>query len=251
VSVESTVFWDVTPCSLVKITEFRRNVLTVRVGLISLWLYKENNKLRDWKKYIYSTYSPLSSTHLWLRCSNFFNPSKKKMFWLCCKPRVDEIGKPRTYQHPYVYSGRRVSQATSNKLLATTKHSALLPLAHIYRRGRNIGIYWTRKGESVIHSLKVARKRKCSCLLWKRTAALRSVVSQANALGTWFGYSQSYQLLWLIHSRVYSVSPAELRDNELRPAETTSFRSPPVHNSWHAYLISGSIIKVNWNSIVK
>jgi hypothetical protein len=26
--------------------------------LISLWRYKENNKLRDWKKYIYSTYSP-------------------------------------------------------------------------------------------------------------------------------------------------------------------------------------------------
>jgi hypothetical protein len=46
-------------------------------GLISLWLYKENNKLRDWKKCIYYTYSPLSSTHLWLRCSNLFNPSKK------------------------------------------------------------------------------------------------------------------------------------------------------------------------------
>jgi hypothetical protein len=47
-------------------------------GLVSLWLYKENNKLWDWKKiYIYSTYSPLSSTHLWLRYFNFFNPSKK------------------------------------------------------------------------------------------------------------------------------------------------------------------------------
>jgi hypothetical protein len=57
-----------------------RVVVTLREGLISLWLYKENNKLRDSKKCIYSTYSPLSSTHLWLRCSNFFNPSKKNSF---------------------------------------------------------------------------------------------------------------------------------------------------------------------------
>jgi hypothetical protein len=49
-------------------------------GLIILWLYKENNKLRNWKKCIYSTYSPLSSTHLWVRCSNFFNSSKKNYF---------------------------------------------------------------------------------------------------------------------------------------------------------------------------
>jgi hypothetical protein len=49
-------------------------------GLLIRWLYKENNKLRDWKKFIYSTYSPLSSTHLWLRCSNFFNPPKKNSF---------------------------------------------------------------------------------------------------------------------------------------------------------------------------
>jgi hypothetical protein len=37
-------------------------------GMISLWLYKEN-KLWDWENY--STYSPLSSIHLWLRCFNF------------------------------------------------------------------------------------------------------------------------------------------------------------------------------------
>jgi hypothetical protein len=47
----------------------------LRGGLISLWLYKENSKLQDWKNVF--IYSPLSSTHLWLRCSNFFNPSKK------------------------------------------------------------------------------------------------------------------------------------------------------------------------------
>jgi hypothetical protein len=49
-------------------------------GLISLWLYKENQQGTGLKKCIYSTYSPLSSTHLWLRCSNFFNPSKKNYF---------------------------------------------------------------------------------------------------------------------------------------------------------------------------
>jgi hypothetical protein len=50
-------------------------------GLTSLWLLK-NNKLRDWKKCIYSPYLPLSSTHLWLRCSKFSNPSKTNYF--CC-----------------------------------------------------------------------------------------------------------------------------------------------------------------------
>jgi hypothetical protein len=48
----------------------------VRRRLISIRLYKENSKLRD-SKCIYFTYSPLSSKHLRLRCSNFFNPSKK------------------------------------------------------------------------------------------------------------------------------------------------------------------------------
>jgi hypothetical protein len=43
--------------------------LDYKVGLISLWLYKEN-KLWDWKKCFY--------IHLWL-CSNF-NPSKKNSF---------------------------------------------------------------------------------------------------------------------------------------------------------------------------
>jgi hypothetical protein len=65
---------------LVLLLRIRGAISPLRGGLISLWLYKENNKLRDWKKCIYSTYSPLSSTHLWLRCSNFFNPSKKDSF---------------------------------------------------------------------------------------------------------------------------------------------------------------------------
>jgi hypothetical protein len=49
-------------------------------GLVSLWLYKANNKLRDKKMYLLYIFPLLSSTHLWLRCSNFFNPSKKNSF---------------------------------------------------------------------------------------------------------------------------------------------------------------------------
>jgi hypothetical protein len=44
---------------------------------LALWRKQQATGL---KKCIYSTYSPLSSTHLWLRCSNFFNPSKKNYF---------------------------------------------------------------------------------------------------------------------------------------------------------------------------
>jgi hypothetical protein len=57
-------------------------------GLISLWLHNENKKLRVWKKCIYSIYSPLSSTHLWLRCSNFFNPSQKNYFGCAANRKI-------------------------------------------------------------------------------------------------------------------------------------------------------------------
>jgi hypothetical protein len=40
------------------------------------------------KKCIYSTYSPLSSKHLWLRCSNFFNPSKKNSFGCAANKKI-------------------------------------------------------------------------------------------------------------------------------------------------------------------
>jgi hypothetical protein len=52
----------------------------VRGGLISLWLYKENNKLRDWKNIFTVHIPPELHTQLWLRCSDFFNPSKKNSF---------------------------------------------------------------------------------------------------------------------------------------------------------------------------
>jgi hypothetical protein len=64
------------------------SMFRIRGGLISLWVYKENNKLRDWKKCIYSTYPPLSSTHLWLRCSKFFNPSKKNCFGCAANRKI-------------------------------------------------------------------------------------------------------------------------------------------------------------------
>jgi hypothetical protein len=45
-------------------------------ALINLWLYKGNNKLQDWKN-VFTLHIPLDlHIHLWLRCSNFFNPWK-------------------------------------------------------------------------------------------------------------------------------------------------------------------------------
>jgi hypothetical protein len=46
---------------------------------VSLWLYKEDNKPRDWKKCIYIFTAELH-THLWLCCSDFCNPFKEKSF---------------------------------------------------------------------------------------------------------------------------------------------------------------------------
>jgi hypothetical protein len=58
----------------------KTELLRTTRGLISLWLYKEKTRYGIEKKCIYSTYSPQSSTHLLLRCSNFINPSKKNNF---------------------------------------------------------------------------------------------------------------------------------------------------------------------------
>jgi hypothetical protein len=49
------------------------------------------------KKCIYSTYSPLSSTHLWLRCSNFFNPSKKNSFGCAANGKSQRLISTPTY----------------------------------------------------------------------------------------------------------------------------------------------------------
>jgi hypothetical protein len=53
----------------------------------------------EFKNCIYSIYPPLSSTHSWLRCSDFFNPSKKNSFGFAANRKT---GQAKTYQHPYV-----------------------------------------------------------------------------------------------------------------------------------------------------
>jgi hypothetical protein len=67
---------------------------------LALWRKQQATRLKKKCTSIYSTYSPLSSTHLWLRCSNFFNPSKKNSFgcaanrksqWLISTPTYYEI----------------------------------------------------------------------------------------------------------------------------------------------------------------
>jgi hypothetical protein len=49
------------------------------------------------KKCIYSTYSPLSSTHLWICCSNFFNPSKKNSFGHAANKKSQRLISTPTY----------------------------------------------------------------------------------------------------------------------------------------------------------
>jgi hypothetical protein len=63
---------------------------------LALWRKQQATGL---KKCIYSTYSPPPrSLHVWLRCSYFFNPSKKKIIFLWATNV--KIGKPKNYQHP-------------------------------------------------------------------------------------------------------------------------------------------------------
>jgi hypothetical protein len=73
----------------------------IRGALISLWLYKENNKLRDWKN-VFTLHIPPWSPHTY----DFVVPNSlthpRKFFCLCCKPRIGKKAKPKTYQHPYV-----------------------------------------------------------------------------------------------------------------------------------------------------
>jgi hypothetical protein len=70
-------------------------------GLISLWLYKGNNKLRDWKTVF--TYFPLSSTHLWLCYCIFFNPPKKIPFGCAANRKSQTLISNPTYIAPILY----------------------------------------------------------------------------------------------------------------------------------------------------
>jgi hypothetical protein len=52
------------------------------------------------KKCIYSTYSSLNSTHLWLRCPNFFDPSKKNYFGCAANRKVGNRQRQRLISTP-------------------------------------------------------------------------------------------------------------------------------------------------------
>jgi hypothetical protein len=112
---------------------------------------------------------------------------KSTVFWVmtpCSLVKLTEFRKTA----PVLYSGRVVCEATK-------EHSDLLTWDRLYLRWRNDVVYWIRKEEGHAHCLNVSKTKN-------RTAALRSEVSQTNFLDTedtWFLYSQSYLLLWLMN----------------------------------------------------
>jgi hypothetical protein len=95
----------------------RKFSVMYEAGLISLWLYKENNTIRDWKIYLLYIF-PLSSKLLWLRCSNFFNPSKKNSF-ACAANR--KIGKAKDLSAP-LCSLRGTIQICTHILICVTDY---------------------------------------------------------------------------------------------------------------------------------
>jgi hypothetical protein len=54
------------------------------------------------KMYLLYIFPLSSSTRLWLRCSNFFNPSKKNSFGCAANRKIGKQEKPKTYRHPYI-----------------------------------------------------------------------------------------------------------------------------------------------------
>jgi hypothetical protein len=66
-------------------------------GLLSLWLYKENNKLLNWKK-VFTLHIPPWAPHTYdfVVLTSLTHPRKILLVAL-------QIGKPKTYQHPYVF----------------------------------------------------------------------------------------------------------------------------------------------------
>jgi hypothetical protein len=78
-------------------------IIIITRGLISLWLYKKKQQATGLKKCIYSTYSPLSSTYLWLRYSNFFNPSKKNYFGCAASRKIGNRKSQRLIRTPTYY----------------------------------------------------------------------------------------------------------------------------------------------------
>jgi hypothetical protein len=90
------------------------------------------------KKCIYSRYCPLSSTHLWLRYSNFFNPFKKTYFGCAANRKLGNRKSQRlisitTYKHcvekyPFLLPG------IEPQFIARPSHSLIIILTELMRR---------------------------------------------------------------------------------------------------------------------
>jgi hypothetical protein len=80
-------------------------------------LYKKKQQATGLKKCIYSTYSPLSSTHLRRRCSNFFDPSKNISF--CCD------------------ANRKIGNRKSQRLISAPTYIAQHPASQYKKRKAN------------------------------------------------------------------------------------------------------------------
>jgi hypothetical protein len=101
----------------------------MRGELISLWLYKENNKLRVEKMYFLYIF-PLSSTHLWLRCSNFFNSSKKNSFGCAANGKIGNRKSQRLLSAPTYLPLQSVFFYLSVALMCVCLHQYTLLFWH-------------------------------------------------------------------------------------------------------------------------
>jgi hypothetical protein len=74
-------------------------LIEIRRGLISLLLYKEYNKLRNWKN-IFTLHIPLWAPHTddFVVLTSLTHP--RRNYFTCAENRDYEM--PKTYQHPYV-----------------------------------------------------------------------------------------------------------------------------------------------------
>jgi hypothetical protein len=137
---------------------------------LALWRRQQATGL---KKCIYSTYSPLSSTHLWLRCYNFFNTSKKNSFgWAANKKsqRLISISLKRPNHPNFPVS---TSDIRSRFHIAHHKHDDWArPLSYLYfssfpvifvaKAGIESGTFWTLKAQNnkMFAGIKITRWRE-------------------------------------------------------------------------------------------
>jgi hypothetical protein len=102
---------------------------------LALWRKQQAMGL---KKYIYSTYSPLSSTHLWLRCSNFLNPPKKNSFGCAANRKIGNMKSQRLISTPMYKLGHVMAPKISCWFLTTA--------AKVWSQVRSCWIYGRRCG---------------------------------------------------------------------------------------------------------